>query len=59
MSESPSQAGKETPAKKQKLSSDENSNPDVSGDENVRNRTCGVSYTTDEPLLAVSRLALG
>lgn len=36
MSESPSQAGKEIPAKKQKLSSDENSNPDLSGDENVR-----------------------
>ncbi len=35
MSESPSQAGKEIPAKKQKLSSDENSNPDLSGDENV------------------------
>lgn len=35
MSESPSQAGKEVPAKKQKLSSDENSNPDLSGDENV------------------------
>uniref|UniRef100_A0A673A1U4 Uncharacterized protein n=1 Tax=Sphaeramia orbicularis TaxID=375764 RepID=A0A673A1U4_9TELE len=34
MSESPSQAGKEIPAKKQKLSSDENSNPDLSGDEN-------------------------
>lgn len=40
MSESPSQAGKEIPSKKQKLSSDENSNPDISGDENVR------SYTT-------------
>lgn len=39
MSESPSQAGKETPAKKQKLSSDENSNPDLSGDENVSNWT--------------------
>lgn len=35
MSESPSQAGKEISAKKQKLSSDENSNPDLSGDENV------------------------
>lgn len=35
MSESPSQAGKEVPTKKQKLSSDENSNPDLSGDENV------------------------
>lgn len=35
MSESSSQAGKEIPAKKQKLSSDENSNPDLSGDENV------------------------
>lgn len=35
MSELPSQAGKEIPAKKQKLSSDENSNPDLSGDENV------------------------
>lgn len=35
MSESPSQAGKEIPTKKQKLSSDENSNPDLSGDENV------------------------
>lgn len=30
-----SEAGKEIPAKKQKLSSDENSNPDLSGDENV------------------------
>lgn len=39
MSESPSQAGKEIPAKKQKLSSDENSNPDLSGDENVRSQT--------------------
>lgn len=39
MSESPSQAGKEIPAKKQKLSSDENSNPDLSGDENVSSRT--------------------
>lgn len=29
------EAGKEMPAKKQKLSSDENSNPDLSGDENV------------------------
>lgn len=38
MSESPSQAGKEIPTKKQKLSSDENSNPDLSGDENVRSR---------------------
>lgn len=39
MSESPSQAAKETPAaKKQKLSSDENSNPDLSGDENVSSR---------------------
>lgn len=38
MSESPSQAGKEIPAKKQKLSSDENSNPDLSGDENVSSR---------------------
>ena len=36
MVESPSPAaGKEMPAKKQKLSSDENSNPDLSGDENV------------------------
>lgn len=35
MTDSPSQAGKEMPAKKQKLSSDENSNPDMSGDENV------------------------
>lgn len=39
MSESPSQAGKEIPAKKQKLSSDENSNPDLSGDENVSSQT--------------------
>lgn len=39
MSESPSQAGKEIPAKKQKLSSDENSNPDLSGDENVSDCT--------------------
>lgn len=39
MSESPSQAGKEIPAKKQKLSSDENSNPDLSGDENVSGET--------------------
>lgn len=38
MSELPSQAGKEIPAKKQKLSSDENSNPDLSGDENVSSR---------------------
>ena len=30
-----SEAGKEMPTKKQKLSSDENSNPDLSGDENV------------------------
>lgn len=35
MVESPSPAGREMPAKKQKLSSDENSNPDLSGDENV------------------------
>lgn len=30
-----SEAGNDMPAKKQKLSSDENSNPDLSGDENV------------------------
>lgn len=41
MSESSSQAGKEIPAKKQKLSSDENSNPDLSGDENVSSSTLG------------------
>lgn len=35
MSESLSQAGKEVALKKHKLSSDENSNPDLSGDENV------------------------
>ena len=35
MSESQGEAGNEMPAKKQKLSSDENSNPDLSGDENV------------------------
>ncbi|XP_030636077.1 polycomb protein eed isoform X1 [Chanos chanos] len=34
MSESHVEAGNEMPAKKQKLSSDENSNPDLSGDEN-------------------------
>ncbi|MGH0166823.1 UNVERIFIED_CONTAM: hypothetical protein FKN15_051048 [Acipenser sinensis] len=34
MSESRAAAGNEMPAKKQKLSSDENSNPDLSGDEN-------------------------
>lgn len=35
MSETPTEAGKEMPTKKQKLSSDENSNPDLSADENV------------------------
>lgn len=45
MSESPSQAGKEVPAKKQKLSSDENSNPDLSGDENVSRSNCAVNAT--------------
>lgn len=35
MSESQAEAGNDMPAKKQKLSSDENSNPDLSGDENV------------------------
>lgn len=35
MSECPAAAGKDIPTKKQKLSSDENSNPDLSGDENV------------------------
>ena len=35
MSEAHAEAGNEMPAKKQKLSSDENSNPDLSGDENV------------------------
>ncbi|MGH0120225.1 UNVERIFIED_CONTAM: hypothetical protein FKN15_056550 [Acipenser sinensis] len=34
MSESRAAAGNDMPAKKQKLSSDENSNPDLSGDEN-------------------------
>ena len=43
MSESLSQAGKEIPAKKQKLSSDENSNPDLSGDENVSRQTASLS----------------
>ena len=42
MVESPSPAGKEMPAKKQKLSSDENSNPDLSGDENVSGSTLSV-----------------
>lgn len=37
MSESHAEAGNEMPHnKKQKLSSDENSNPDLSGDDNVR-----------------------
>lgn len=37
MSEAHAEAGNDImPAKKQKLSSDENSNPDLSGDENVR-----------------------
>lgn len=36
MSEAHAEAGNDImPAKKQKLSSDENSNPDLSGDENV------------------------
>jgi polycomb protein EED len=35
MSETSTEAGKEMPTKKQKLSSDENSNPDLSADENV------------------------
>ena len=35
MSDAHAEAGNEMPAKKQKLSSDENSNPDLSGDENV------------------------
>lgn len=36
MSEAHTEAGNDImPAKKQKLSSDENSNPDLSGDENV------------------------
>lgn len=43
MSESPSQAGKEIPTKKQKLSSDENSNPDLSGDENVSSPAVSVT----------------
>lgn len=46
MSESPSQAGKEIPTKKQKLSGDENSNPDLSGDENVSSPA--VSVTASE-----------
>lgn len=48
MSESLSQAGKEVPAKKQKLSSDENSNPDLSGDENVSSSPA-VSVTFQKP----------
>lgn len=35
MSETATEAGNQMPTKKQKLSSDENSNPDLSGDENV------------------------
>lgn len=46
MSESPSRAGKEVPLKKQKLSSDENSNPDLSGDDNVSSSV--VSVTSSE-----------
>lgn len=56
MSESPSQAGKEIPAKKQKLSSDENSNPDLSGDENVSLYSISSSATSDTQL-AFSELA--
>lgn len=59
MSESPSQAGKEIPAKKQKLSSDENSNPDLSGDENVRSQIISLldDKTTRKSVPASSRRA--
>lgn len=49
MSEVYLQAGNEMPSKKQKLSSDENSNPDLSGDENVSTPPCLTTTCNNGP----------